>query len=201
MGYHRAGFDVVGVDIRPQPRYPFEFVQADALRFPLDGFDAIHASPPCQAHTSMKTMHNALPHSDLVPEMRRRLRSTGVPWVIENVVGAPLIAPVLLCGTMFGLRCNDAELRRHRFFEPSRLILGPSCRHRDRSVIGIYGKGCRDSRRKFDKSVAEFGVEHGRIAMGIDWMTLAELCQAIPPAYTEFVGREIMGWMDLGHAC
>ena len=99
MGYHRAGFEVVGIDIAPQPNYPFEFVQADAMEFPLDGFDAIHASPPCQAYTALATGK----HPRLIEPMRERLASSGVPWVIENVVGAPLRQPVLLCGSMFGL--------------------------------------------------------------------------------------------------
>ena len=202
MGLHRAGFEVTGVDLRPQPRYPFAFHQADALTFPLEGYDFIWASPPCQAHTSMKTMHNAKAHLDLIPETRARLAASGIPYVIENVMGAP-IDGFMLCGTMFGLGVADAELRRHRLFEASFPILAPQCQHGDRDVvgvygghvrnrrrvIGIYGEGARDSRRKFDKGVPDFSVEQGRAAMGIDWMTLAELSQAIPPAYSEWIGR------------
>ncbi len=205
MGLHRAGFEVVGVDIRPQPRYPFEFHQTDALAFPVDGFDFIWASPPCQAHTAMKTMHNAKSHLDLIPETRAKLIASGLPYAIENVVGAPLIDPFLLCGTMFGLGVEDADLQRHRIFETSFGIgLLPQCNHgaratigvygghvrnRKRRTIGIYGEGARDSRRKFDKGVPDFTADQGREAMGIDWMTLAELSQAIPPAYSEFIGR------------
>lgn len=204
MGLHRAGFEVVGVDIRPQPRYPFEFHQADALTFPLDGFDFIWASPPCQAHTAMKTMHNARDHEDLIPATRNRLNASGLPYVIENVVGAPLIEPFMLCGTMFGLGVENADLQRHRIFEANFFVgLVPPCNHGARATIGvygghvrnrkrtigIYGEGARDSRRKFDKGVPDFTVEQGREAMGIDWMTLAELSQAIPPAYGEFIGR------------
>lgn len=205
MGLHRAGFEVVGVDIRPQPRYPFEFHQADALTFPLDGFDFVWASPPCQAHTAMKTMHNAKKHVDLIPETRARLKASGIPYVIENVVGAPLIDPFMLCGTMFGLGVENADLQRHRIFETSFFMWGvPECQHgaratigvygghvrnRKRRTIGIYGEGARDSRRKFDKGVPDFTADQGREAMGIDWMTLAELSQAIPPAYSEFIGR------------
>lgn len=212
MGYHQAGFDVVGVDIKPQPRYPFEFVQADCLALDpafVARFDAIHASPPCQAHTAMKTMHNARPHLDLVPETRAMLVSSGLPWAIENVVGAPLIAPITLCGTMFGLGVEDADLLRHRLFEMSHPpLLVPPCQHGKRATIGVYGghvrnrkrartigvygEGARDSRRKFDKGVPDFNVEQAREAMGIDWMTLAELCQAIPPAYTRFIGEQLM---------
>ncbi len=212
MGYHRAGFEVVGVDLRPQPRYPFEFIEADVLSLDpavIAGFDAVHASPPCQAHTAMKTMHNAKEHLDLVPETRALLNASGRPWIMENVVGAPLLDPILLCGTMFGLGVEDAELRRHRLFETSFSIpLHPECQHGARATIGvygehvrnrqrartigIYGEGARDSRRKFDKGVPDFTSDQGRAAMGIDWMTLAELSQAIPPAYTEWLGHQLM---------
>ncbi|MEC5289417.1 hypothetical protein [Aurantimonas sp. C2-4-R8] len=180
----------MGVDIRPQPRYPFEFHQSDALTFPLEGFDVIWASPPCQAHTSLKSMHNARRHLDLIPATRARLIASGVPYVIENVVGAPLREPFTLCGTMFGLGVDDAQLLRHREFETSFPVLAPKCQHRKSRTIGIYGEGCRDSRRKFDKTIPEFTVVHGREAMQAPWMTIAELCQAIPPAYAEFIGRE-----------
>ena len=207
MGLHRAGFDVTGVDIKPQPRYPFRFVQADALRPPLDlrQFGLIWASPPCQAHTAMKTMHNAKDHMDLIPQTRAILQASGVPWIMENVVGAPLENPVMLCGTMFGLGVDDAELQRHRIFETSfPMFFTPQCQHGSRSVIGVYGghirnrkrrtigvygEGCRDSRRKFDKGVADFAIDHGKKAMDIGWMTTAELSQAIPPAYSEFIGK------------
>lgn len=220
MGYHQAGFDVVGVDIRPQPRYPFEFIQTDCLTLDPDfvrSFDAIHASPPCQAHTAMKTMHNARKHLDLVPQTRAMLIASGLPWAIENVVGAPLIAPITLCGTMFGLGVEDADLQRHRLFELSHpMVFVPQCQHGQRDtigvyggharnrrrarVIGVYGEGARDSRRKFDKGVPDFTVEQAREAMGIDWMTLAELCQAIPPAYTKFIGQHLMRHLALAKA-
>jgi len=212
MGYHRAGFDVVGVDIKPQPRYPFAFHQGDALAFCREHgheFDAIHASPPCQAHSSMKTMHNAREHVDLVPDTRALLNALGKPYIIENVPGAPLPGAIILCGTMFGLGYEDAELRRHRLFESNLLLMAPStCMHgrrgsvvgvygghlrnRRRRTIGVYGEGVRDSVRKIDKGVADFDVTAGREAMGIDWMTLAELCQSIPPAYTEWLGRQLI---------
>lgn len=217
MGYHLAGFDVVGVDARPQPRYPFEFIQADCLSLEpafIAGFDAIHASPPCQAHTAMKTMHNAKAHPDLIEPTRQLLRQSGKPWVIENVVGAPLDAPIILCGTMFGLGVEDAELQRHRLFEMSHPpVFVPQCQHGKRATLGVYGghvrnrkrartiggygEGARDSRRKFDKGVADFTVAQAREAMGIDWMTLAELCQAIPPAYTKWIGRHLMDAIGL----
>lgn len=213
MGLHRAGFDVVGVDRVRQPRYPFPFVQADALRPPFDlrRFDFIWASPPCQAHTSLKTMHNAREHQDLIPATRAMLKASGALYAIENVVGAPLENPILLCGTMFGLGVDDAELRRHRLFETSFPLLAPECRHGSRAVIGvygghmrnrkrrtigIYGEGCRDSRRKLDRGVADFSIEQGRAAMEIDWMTTAELSQAIPPAYSEFIARAALRLID-----
>lgn len=207
MGLRRAWPDaeIVGVDIRPQPRYPFTFVQADATTYPLDGFDFIWASPPCQAHTAMKTMHNAKAHADLIPVTRARLVASGIPWAMENVVGAPLRNPIMLCGTMFNLGVEDAELRRHRIFETSyEILFTPECAHGSRSVlgvygghirnrkrrtVGIYGEGVRDSRRKMDRGVADFSIDQGRTAMGIDWMTTAELSQAIPPAYSEFIAR------------
>jgi len=207
MGLHRAGYDVIGVDLFPQPRYPFPFFQADALRPPFDlrRFSLIWASPPCQAHTALKTMHNAREHANLIPATRAMLRASGVPYVIENVVGAPLIHPIRLCGTMFGLGVDDAdaELRRHRLFETSFPALPLKCRHgaadvlgvygghvrnRRRRTIGVYGEGCRDSRRKGDKGVPDFSIEQGRAAMDIDWMTTAELSQAIPPDYAEYLG-------------
>lgn len=211
MGYHRAGFEVVGVDIAPQPRYPFEFHQGDALEFLADHgheFDAIHASPPCQAHTALKTMHNAKQHIDLIPDTRALLERIAKPWIIENVMGSTLGSAVMLCGTMFGLGTDDAELRRHRVFESSHVLLGLECKHGRRNVvgvygghvrnrkrvrtIGIYGEECRDSRRKHDKSCPDFSIQQGREAMGIDWMTIAELSQAIPPAYTEYLGKQLL---------
>lgn len=119
-GLQLAGFHVTGVDIKPQPRYVGDaFVRMDALQADAGEFDFIWASPPCQAHTSMKTMHNARPHVDLIPATRALLQASGRPYVIENVEGAPLIHPILLCGTMFDLGCDGAELRRHRLFECS----------------------------------------------------------------------------------
>ena len=208
-----AGFDVVGVDLEPQPHYPFEFHQGDALTFPLDGFDAIHASPPCQAYTALKSMWNAREHPDLVAPVRERLQGTGVPWVIENVPGAPLTHAVVLCGTMFRLGCDGAELRRHRLFETSWPMMSPySCQHgwsgadsatvgvyghaggyshhQRYAVIGVYGGHARDRRRR--KNGLHFPTSARAEAMGIDWMTGAELSQAIPPAYAEYVGRALM---------
>jgi DNA (cytosine-5)-methyltransferase 1 len=210
-GLQRAGFRVIGVDIKPQPRYCGDvFFQADALEFPIAGVDFVWASPPCQAHTAMKTMPDARPHVDLIPQTRLKLASCGIPYVIENVPGAPLQDPIKLCGTMFELGVEDAELRRHRLFESPIPMKAPRCRHGKRNVIGvygghqrnrrrrtigIYGEGCRDSVRKVDRGVADFTVEQGRVAMGIDWMTIAELCEAIPPAYSEFIANQVLSYV------
>lgn len=192
MGYARAGFDVVGVDIKPQPRYPFEFIQADALTFPLDGFDAIHASPPCQTYSAMRNSWNARKdHPDLLPATRARLAAAGVPYVIENVPGAPMAPLFLMCGSAFGLGIPGYQLRRHRWFEVSGAwFLSPPCQHRG-PVIGIYGDHGRDRRRK-EGFGRYFSLDERKQAMGIDWMARDELDQAIPPAYTEYVGEQLL---------
>ncbi len=216
MGYHRAGFEVVGVDIKAQPHYPFEFHQADAMTYPLEGFDVIHASPPCQHYTSLKAMWNRREHPDLVAPVRDRLITSGLPWVIENVPGAPMENYLVLCGSMFRLGCDGAELRRHRLFESSVAIIPPaSCNHGwsgpDSAAIGVYGHSggyshaqryCtigvygghgRDRRRR--KNGQHFPTAQRKEAMGIDWMTGTELSQAIPPAYTEWIGRQLMEYL------
>lgn len=209
MGLHQSGFDVVGVDIEPQPRYPFEFHQADALTYPLDGFDFIWASPPCQAHTALRTMHNAREHADLIPQTRERLAASGVLYVIENVVGAPLRSPIMLCGTMFGLGIETAELRRHRIFETGPdywTIPHPPCRHRKRT-IGVYGGGHGVSLHRHAKGQPCFTAEQERAAMGMPWATVDGLSQAIPPAFAECIGRAALarlsamrGVAEHGHA-
>ncbi len=192
MGYSRAGFDVVGVDIKPQPNYPFEFHQADALTFPLDGFDAIHASPPCQAYSTLAAMHPDVEHPELIPQVRALVVAAGVPWVIENVEPAPLerrsnlfgAHGVMLCGSMFGLGVERGFLRRHRVFETSFAVARPQCNHQGMAV-GVYGHGGHSGKhRMLYKAEAS-------IAMDIDWMTRDELSQAIPPAYTEFIGQHL----------
>lgn len=194
-GLQEAGFHVTGVDIKAQPRYVGDvFYQADAMTFPLDGFDFIWASPPCQAHTSLNQMHNAKLHADLIPETRNRLTRWGGAWVIENVPGAPLVNPMLLCGTMFGLRTANgaAELRCHRGFESSVLLWSPGpCLHGTLpAVIGVYGGHGRDRRRT--KNTQDFSTDMRREAMGIDWMDGGRLSQAIPPAYSRFIGEQVM---------
>ena len=181
MGYHLAGFEVVGVDIEPRPNYPFEFHQADAMTWPLEGFDAIHASPPCKAHTKTGWAYHFdyhADHDDLLTPTRERLVANGAPWVIENVPGAPMRVDLELCGSMFGL-----GVRRHRWFEAG-FPLSPfvlACNHSDR-VVSPHGNPNR-----FKGTGKQWAA-----AMRIDWMTTAELSQAIPPAYTEHIGLQLM---------
>ena len=195
MGYHRAGFEVVGVDIAPQKHYPFEFHQADALTYPLDGFDVIHASPPCQAYSLASLYHRqqGKQYVDLVDETRRRLIESRTPWVMENVMKAPLRSPLMLCGSMFGLL-----VQRHRLFESPWLntTLSPfSCRH-DYIPFTVCGKGTPSWQRK--RTGRNQSVDECRAAMGINWMTRAELSQAIPPAYTEWIGVQLLAALDAG---
>lgn len=196
VGYHRAGFDVVGVDIKPQPRYPFDFQLCDALEYlPLlagyaNGlYDAIHASPPCQQYTVLKSVCGGKKYPDLVAKTRAALKKTRLPYVIENVPGAPLINPIMLCASMF----PGHRVYRHRLFESNIPLTAPA--HPKHTV--------RVNRRKINRRehwdaggyvtvTGDIGAYVGPEAMGIDWMTGNELSQAIPPAYTEFVGRQLL---------
>ncbi len=193
MGLHRAGFEVVGVDIKPQPRYPFEFIQADAMTYPLEGFDFIWASPPCQRYTmAQNAAKNAHAHPDLVAPVRDRLRATGKPYVIENVVGAPLHNPAMLCGLSFGLK-----VKRHRLFETNFLLLTPDCGDHDDDYYVIFGHECRSrvgvaSDPRGTRCGRRNKIEVGYAAMGINWMNRGELSQAIPPAYSEFIAKAFL---------
>lgn len=271
-GYQNAGFKMVGIDHKPQKRYVGEeFIQADALEYldsiiksgEIDKFDFVHASPPCQANTTLRNLHKHIEYEDLIPFTRPLLIQSKKPWVMENVVGADLLTPIILCGSMFGLQTDcGAELQRHRLFEISGFYcLVPDCRHgfavdkigvngtgsplgsmnSRRRVLGVYGDHVRDSavewegrkvisiagdvaesrkvisvnghtpveNRKKRKTISVTGstpqqnvvrnirrktysVIDARKAMGIDWMSMAQLSQAIPPAYTEFIGNLIM---------
>ncbi len=195
VGYARAGWDVVGVDIDPQPNYPFRFLRADwrdGLReLMTDDVAAVHASPPCQAYTTGGRVKNRAERPRLIEPVREafaELRARGIHTVIENVVEAPLVDPVRLCGSMFGL-----QVRRHRLFEISFACPRPACSRAmhvaQGPVAGVYG-------RPHGRAGAWPGMlpsthESWSAAMGIDWMTTAELAQAIPPAYTEWIGRHI----------
>jgi len=198
MGYSRAGFDVVGVDINPQPHYPFEFIKADCLSLDMAfmrSFDAIHASPPCQAYTRKavnwgRKRVNRIEHPDLLGPTRDMLMASGVPYIIENVMGAPMRGDAMLCGTMFGLR-----IIKHRQFElsfPAAYIL-PSCDHSD-----VYNPWSGKGRS---------AKEH-RAAQGTPWIPqcggasrkmgiTGDLNNAIPPAYTEWLGAHLMHEISL----
>lgn len=201
VGYHRAGFEeIVGVDIAPQPRYPFPFIQADALtldeRF-IRSFDAVHASPPCQFATPLRHAPNGKVHPNLIPATRARLRASGLPYVIENVEAAlpHMIDPVMLCGSMFGLGAGGHQLRRHRLFETNVAMSPPPCAHTE-PVIGMYGGHvrCRSSKhggRITRDFIGQDKPALAREAMGIDWMTMNEMSQAIPPAYTRWIGEHV----------
>lgn len=194
MGYHRAGFEVVGVDIKPQPRYPFTFHLGDALEFIRDhshGFDVIHASPPCQRYSrAQNAAKNADAHPDLVGPTRDVLIATGLPYVIENVVGAPLRTTVIMCGLALGLK-----VKRHRLFESSMILFAPPCPDHNVDYFVIFGHEVRN-RRHGDASGRKNSIACGREAMGISWMTRAELSEAIPPAYTEYIGRQLMAALN-----
>jgi DNA (cytosine-5)-methyltransferase 1 len=210
MGYHRAGFDVVGVDVKPQPHYPFHFVQADAVEYLTEcawSFDAIHASPPCQRFTSMAARwrkRDGNPHHDWLTPTRAALASIKKPWVIENVGGArrAMSPSLVLHGGMFGL-----GVHRPRLFESNVLIPTP---YGDRTVdpVGVYGDHAQPNfpRRVWKRSDgsilrAASSVAEAQRVMGIDWMTeWRELCEAIPPAYTEWIGRHLIGALQPSEA-
>lgn len=202
MGYHRAGFEVVGVDIRPQPRYPFEFHQSDALDFPLDGFNVIHASPPCQGY-SITRHATKREYPMLIEPVRAALVASGRPYVIENVVGAPLLDPITLCGTMFAAQARDTDgtllyLKRHRLFESNVPLTTPGpcmCRENDKSGIvcaGVYGGG--SSRRSTMERRGGYtpSVTVRRHLIGASWMCIKGLSQSIPPSYTEWIGTQLL---------
>ncbi|MCY3808465.1 MAG: DNA cytosine methyltransferase [Gemmatimonadetes bacterium] len=197
VGYRRAGFEVVGVDSAPQPRFPYAFVQADAMQLDprfLASFDAIHASPPCQAYSDLAHRNgNADDWPRLIEPVRDMLVATGKPYVIENVEGAPLRNYIVLCGTMFpGLR-----VLRHRLFETNFIIpvpphgRHPLCHTRDKRKRHY---GTTDEMRDYVTVTGggNCSIAAARDAMGIDWMTKKEINEAIPPDYTEYVGRYAM---------
>ena len=190
MGYHRAGFDeIIGVDVEPQPNFPFEFVQRDIFSFDWRTFfsvDAVHVSPPCQDHIR-GGLQNAHGTGWMLAEARRRLTGDcGLPWVIENVPGAPMRPDYQLCGSQFGL-----PIRRHRWFETSwhGFSLMSPCDH-SKPIVGVYGHPHGDAGAW--PGMLPGSLESWSTAMQIDWMTASELSQALPPAYTEFIGARLL---------
>jgi DNA (cytosine-5)-methyltransferase 1 len=205
MGYSRAGFQVVGVDIEPQPNYPFPFIQGDALGLDLKFmalFDAIHASPPCQSYSDL-AKRNANGHEwpRLVEPVREMLSKTGLPYVIENVEGAPLKDPVVLCGTMF----RELRVIRHRLFETNFPVEAP--RHGKHPLVHTFDRR-KNHFGKTDEKVDYVQVTGGgnctlaaaREAMGISWMTKKEINEAIPPAYARFIGKQLAQYLVNVHA-
>lgn len=220
-GYANAGFDIVGVDIKDMPRFPYEFHRADALAimeylldggeffstdetpYTLDDFAAIHASPPCQAWSKMC---NGIPglkdkYPQLIEPIRALLIKTGLPYVIENVPGAPLINPVTLCGSQFGLAADWSGrammLRRHRVFESNFPI--PDAGPHDHSLpaMPVYGHGPGATYfRRYPDAPRKGEARAARLAMRIDWMRRDELCESIPPAYTEYIGSALMAHIE-----
>lgn len=202
MGYYRAGFDVVGIDIKPQPRYPFEFHQADALEYCAARgaeFDAIHASPVCKGYSRLASLFKDRVYPDQIAAVRDVLKQTNKPYAIENVVGAPLKNYVMLCGSMFGLR-----VYRHRIFEcnPPIYFSPMSCNHWGKSS----GNRAIKDRMRVTPNLKDFEIltvtGHDFIlsdalkSMGIDWMDQAGISQAIPPAYTEFIGKYLLEYLS-----
>lgn len=192
VGYHRAGFDVTGVDIEPHDDYPFEFVLADAVEIAqdtayLDTFDAVHASPPCPRYSIATPDETRDDHPDLVPVMRDLLTTWGGVWVIENVPGAPMPDALLICGKAMGL----PWLQRHRLFESNAPLMSPGCACDHRGTISVFGHSGEDRRGGVMRKHVALDVI--KQAMGIDWMTRREdIADAIPPAYTEHIGAQLL---------
>lgn len=188
VGYHRAGFEITGIDNKWQKRYPFNFIQADALEYLEkygNRYDVIHASPPCQAYSIANNIHKR-EYPELIEPLRELLIATGKPYIIENVIGAPLNNTIMLCGTMFGLK-----VIRHRLFESNLdLYCDLMCDHRGK----VNPRGTRSSFETGDYIIVaghNFIAKDAKIAMGIDWMVREELREAIPPAYTEYIGKQL----------
>lgn len=197
-GYADAGFEVVGVDIEPQPRYPFEFHQADAMTFPLDGFDVVHASPPCQSYSRMTACRPGLAETypDLVGPVRERLLASGLPFVIENVPGSPVRRDLELCGCQFGLRSpRGLGVRRMRWFEvePPMFFLMPAHNHTEPALpVTGHSPGKEWMAAMTDKFGEPPGIEERRVAMGVEWMSRDGATECVPPAYTRFIGEALM---------
>ncbi len=211
-GYHDAGFEVVGVDIEPMPRYPFPFVQMDALEY-LEAFQegrtwyngrsvaAIHASPPCQAWSDLQKQSKIV-YEDFIGPTRDKLNEIGLPWVIENVEGAPLRNAAKLCGASVSF--PDLRVIRHRYFETNWPLRGVQCPQKHPLVFTYdkrkphYGKLDQNEAYVQVTGGGNCSVANAKDAMGISWMTKMELNEAIPPAYAEYVGRQLMDHLRTG---
>lgn len=193
QGYHMAGFEVVGVDNIAQPNYPFEFHQADAMTFPLDGFDIVVASPPCPGYSLATGFHPEARdrHPRLVEDVRARLEASGLPYVIENVPGSPVVKSIMLCGAMFGLRTY-----RHRYFESNIFLFQP---HHPKHVVKAAGPGAIAKDDEYWSIGGHFGQkDEAQKAMGISWMgTVKEIANAIPPAYSHYIGLQLMNALGI----
>lgn len=193
-GYNKAGFDVTGIDLKHGKRYPYKYIKGDVLLYLqnldfLRSFDIIHASPPCQTHSITQHLRNAqgkfTSKLDLIPQTRAALIASGKPYVIENVPGSPLINPIQLCGSSFGL-----QVRRHRLFESNMKLTGSVCDHKAQGrPVGVYGS-LNDQIPKGGKTATT--IDEGRDAMGMPWAIWTELVEAIPPAYSEYIGKQII---------
>jgi DNA (cytosine-5)-methyltransferase 1 len=199
VGYHRAGFTVVGVDIARQDHYPFTYIETDALDVLrlenwaelVENHDVIHASPPCQTYSAYRRRGNGVGgnYPDLIAEVRDLLQATDKPYLIENIPSAPLRNPVVVCGSSFGL-----DLQRHRLFESNLPLVAPPCNH-DWQTPRFPQATNRANLRRTVEVGAYRCHRYAPSAMGIDWMTGPELTEAIPPAYTEFLGRQVYAWL------
>jgi DNA (cytosine-5)-methyltransferase 1 len=197
VGYAQAGFEVHGVDLKHGKRYPFTYLRADVLDVLRDDefmqqFDVIHASPPCQTHSITQHLRNAQGKTtskvDLIPQTREALVASGKPYIIENVPGSPLIDPIQLCGSSFGLK-----VRRHRLFESNMPLKGSVCNHKLQGrPIGVYGS-LRDEIPNGGKTAAT--IDEARDAMGMPWAIWTELVEAIPPAFTQYLGGQVARWL------
>lgn len=192
-GYAEAGFNVTGIDLKHGKRYPYTYIRGDVLEYLKDldflkSFDVIHASPPCQTHSITQHLRNAQGNTtsklDLIPQTRTALIASGKPYIIENVPGSPLINPIQICGSSFNLK-----VRRHRLFESNMNLTGSVCDHKlQGKPVGVYGS-LNDQIPSGGKTAAT--IDEARIAMGISWALWGELVEAIPPAYTYYLGKQI----------
>jgi len=195
MGLHRAGFEVEGWDIKQGLSYPFKRHIGDAIAADLAGFDFVWASPPCQAHTTLRHLAGRR-YDCFISEIREKLKTWGGPYIIENVIGAPLLNPVMLCGSSFGL-----AVRRHRIFESNIEIAGATCRHESQpEPIDVSGAGyfqySERKKKTGGKGRKPFSLSHCRQIMDMPWASRLEIAQAIPPAFSEFLGKQIMKHLE-----